>query len=368
MASSDHNDEEQRRLTEGTGGQAAAEGKPADPIEKLAKKRRRQRTVIISALAAGGVFQLNGWQVQAHGNRSTLSALPIQRVTVLPSSYIVLPTLSLTILQQLAQVTEQLRTLEKSHPALIGTTDYKRLTEIQASLAKQVDLRPENNPPYQMARAGDVKGAVAAIEGEGQADRAITEYQWTLLDVAHGARGRDTMAQFTALARPAMAYSVKALAALPAGDSSPKTKELKQQIAHVYHQVASFTVADDGVATADDRKLGREAADRELKIQQEVGASRDIMVAEWMVGNHAHLSGDSKAAELHLRGAVELAVALNDQAALAWSYSYLARAVATSNPAEARILERKAVAAAEADKSGDKTLDFLRIQLHLAMR
>jgi hypothetical protein len=349
--------------------EAGETAKAVDPMEKLAKKRRRQRTVIISALAAGGVFQLNGWQVQAHGNRSTLSASPIQRISILPGSFRILPSSFTALAQQLGQVSEQLRTLEKTNPGMIGSTDHKRLTDIQASLAKKLDLRPESNQSYQMARSGDVKGAVAAIEGEGQSDRAVSEYQWTLLDIAHGGRGRDTMAQFTAMAKPAMAYSAKVLGTLQASDTSPKSRELKQKIAQIYHQVASYTVPNDGVAAADDQKLGREAADRALKIQQEMGKPRDIMVAEWMSGNHAQRAGDSKAAELHLRHAAELAVALDDKAAVAWSYSYLSRAVATSNPAEARALEHKAVAAADADKSaGDATLEFLRIQMRLAMK
>lgn len=35
------------------------------------KRRRRVRALILGSLATGGVFQLNSWQAQAHGNRST---------------------------------------------------------------------------------------------------------------------------------------------------------------------------------------------------------------------------------------------------------------------------------------------------------
>lgn len=39
--------------------------------EALKAKKRRLRALIIGTVAAGGAFQLNGWQAQAHGNRSS---------------------------------------------------------------------------------------------------------------------------------------------------------------------------------------------------------------------------------------------------------------------------------------------------------
>lgn len=39
------------------------------------QRRRRVRALIIGSLAAGGAFQLNGWQAQAHGNRSSHSSV-----------------------------------------------------------------------------------------------------------------------------------------------------------------------------------------------------------------------------------------------------------------------------------------------------
>lgn len=40
-----------------------------------AKRRQRVRALILGSLASGGAFQLNGWQAQAHGNRSSKSAI-----------------------------------------------------------------------------------------------------------------------------------------------------------------------------------------------------------------------------------------------------------------------------------------------------
>jgi len=46
--------------------------KDDSPEAKHAKERRRRvRALILGSLATGGAFQLNSWQAQAHGNRST---------------------------------------------------------------------------------------------------------------------------------------------------------------------------------------------------------------------------------------------------------------------------------------------------------
>jgi len=46
--------------------------KDDSPESKQAKDRRRRvRALILGSLATGGAFQLNSWQAQAHGNRST---------------------------------------------------------------------------------------------------------------------------------------------------------------------------------------------------------------------------------------------------------------------------------------------------------
>jgi hypothetical protein len=46
--------------------------KDDSPESKQAKDRRRRvRALILGSLATGGAFQLNSWQAQAHGNRSS---------------------------------------------------------------------------------------------------------------------------------------------------------------------------------------------------------------------------------------------------------------------------------------------------------
>jgi hypothetical protein len=366
MGSSQGNDDDDKKET------ARQEAEINQTFAKLALRRRRQRSVIISALAAGGVFQLNGWQVQAHGNRSTLSASPIYRsfnplnVSALNTSGINVS--NIRVLADLGQVSEELRNFGKSHPGAVKSPEYRKMVEIKTTLAKQVNQRPPTGESFKLVRAGDTPAAVAIIEGAGRADQALGDYHWTLLDIANLGREHDTVGQFTALAKPAMDYTAKVLAGHKPGELSQEDRELRQQAAQLYHQIASFTVPNDGAASGDDLKLGREASDRALALRREVGTKREIMTAEWMAGNHARRAGDSKAAELHLHEAASLAVALDDKAALAWSYNYLAKALATSKPTEAKSFEQKALAAAEAGAGSDVTLDFLRTEMRLAMK
>jgi hypothetical protein len=56
-------------------------GRPADTDAERARKRRL-RGLVLGAMAAGGAFQLNGWQAQAHGNRSSHSVTSLRAATV----------------------------------------------------------------------------------------------------------------------------------------------------------------------------------------------------------------------------------------------------------------------------------------------
>jgi len=59
--------------------------KPVEPTEGTDEeraRRRRLKALIIGTIAAGGAFQLNGWQAQANGNRSSGKAAAIRGVMV----------------------------------------------------------------------------------------------------------------------------------------------------------------------------------------------------------------------------------------------------------------------------------------------
>jgi hypothetical protein len=340
-------------------------------------RRRHQRAVIISALAAGGVFQLNGWQVQAHGNRSSEESTVFQNTSFSPSDYVLLRQSAIAPnapeTRQLAQVTAELRALAKAHPGSDHSTDYQKLVAIKASLERKLQVRPTTSESLKYLRDGDVPAAVAVIEGEGWPERVLGEYSWALLDIAYLGRENEaftgkTMFEFVELAKPAMAYCEKALASLPQTGLSEKQLALKVRVAEIYHNIASFTVPDDGTATADDLRLGRDAANRGLKLREEIGSQPEIMLAHWMVGNHAYRAGDLKTAEQHLRQSTSLAASLHDAPALAWANTYLAKVVASSNPAAARALEKEAQRAIDSVQHQDLSIEFLRIQNRLAQK
>src|ERR1700738_4665087 len=92
---------------------------PADSLQKEAtnEKHRRAKALIVSALTAGGVFQINTWQVQAHGNRSSHTATKFQQAYFSPEDYLVMRQ-SLTapnaaVTGELAQLTSSLAKAQK---------------------------------------------------------------------------------------------------------------------------------------------------------------------------------------------------------------------------------------------------------------
>src|SRR5688572_25382587 len=86
---------------------------------ELTANRAKMRALIVSALAAGGVFQMNSWQIQAHGNRSSHSALAFQTPSISPEDYIlmrqVLTGPKTPDTDQLIQLSTQLRALNVSN-------------------------------------------------------------------------------------------------------------------------------------------------------------------------------------------------------------------------------------------------------------
>lgn len=59
------------------------EEKQSQETEAQRARKRRLRALIIGTVAAGGAFQLNGWQAQAHGNRSSHAATSMRDAAVL---------------------------------------------------------------------------------------------------------------------------------------------------------------------------------------------------------------------------------------------------------------------------------------------
>lgn len=58
-------------------------------LEAERARKRRLRALVVGAVAAGGAFQLNGWQAQAHGNRSSHAASSVRDAAVLTEDMVV---------------------------------------------------------------------------------------------------------------------------------------------------------------------------------------------------------------------------------------------------------------------------------------
>ena len=58
-------------------------------LEAERARKRRLRALVVGAVAAGGAFQLNGWQAQAHGNRSSHGVSSVRDAAVLTEDMVV---------------------------------------------------------------------------------------------------------------------------------------------------------------------------------------------------------------------------------------------------------------------------------------
>lgn len=340
-----------------TGGSGGKAGRP---------HRQHSRAVLISALAAGGVFQLNGWQVQAHGNRSSHAVATLSAITVTPNDYVLLrqslssPNAGET--RQLVEVTERIRSLRGQ---ALSSPQAQQLITLRETLKDKLRLRASTHQSLEFLRQGDTAAAIAAIEGEGWTERVLGEYLWALLDVAYLGRQGDAftaehMQEFVTLAKAATAYSEKALSSLPALGSSPQGAATKERIAEIYHNIASFTLPDDGTVSAADLKFGRQAADRALALRRELQRKPEIMRALWTVGKHQLRAGELAEARKSFQGSLQQATELKDLAGIAWSKSYLAKV--TPDPATARRLEADADRLVESGQAQDVSLQFLRLE------
>ena len=332
-----------------------------DGKAKRAFRSQPSRAVIISALAAGGVFQLNGWQVQAHGNRSSHAVASMSTVAFTPADYVLTrPSAepNAQAARQLALVTEQLR----GNRLAANAPEVQRLQALKAGLESQLQLGSTVRQSVEFVRQGDVDAAIAMIEGEGSPARVLAEYNWTLLDVAYMGREGNVftashMNEFVTLSKAAMAYSEKALR------SHPADRLVKEQVAEIYHNVASFTLPDDGAASASDLKLGRGAAEQALNLRQELGQKYETMVAYQMVGKHYLRAHQTEKARATFEAALKIATDLNDLPGIGWSKAELAKSVQKSDAQKARSLRSDAVRIAQKAEPKDVSLQALRLEL-----
>lgn len=326
-------------------------------------KRNKTRALILGALAAGGVFQMNSWQIQAHGNRSSHSATTTQHLYISPDDYVLMrgnltaPNLSQT--SELADVTLQMRSLLADG----GTPDspeYQALAARKAALEEEIGATRRTRQVLQFLDQGDVDGAVAAIEGEGWTEQVLGQYLFTLLDIANQISGTTAWQdKFVAIARPAAAYSERVLTTLPGSGLPTQDTAAKERAAEVLHNIASFIALMNPIDQLS-IDLGRAAAARSLAVRTELNRPREIMRAHWMVAQYHIRANRTDDAMNSLTISLQQAQALNDVPGYAWARFSMSKALKGVDPARSAQYYAEARDLAQGFEGEDTTIDFLR--------
>jgi hypothetical protein len=340
------------------------------------------RALIISALAAGGVFQMNSWQIQAHGNRSSHSALAFQSPSISPDDYVLMrqvltgPRTGDT--DQLTQLSIQLKALGGANNIAAMTESHQKLLGQKRAIEQKLGIPSTTRQVIRFLRQGDTDAAVAAIEGQGWPERVLQDYQWTLLDIAYLDEGdgqkftANQQKDFLAIAKPAASYVDKVLAVTSGHTLTTPELASKERVAEILHNIASFIVLMDNVdgATLD---FGQQAAERALKVRMELNKPDTIMRANWMVAQYHIRANRTEQAVKYLTTSLQQAEQLKDVPGIAWAKYSLANALRGSKSAASAVNTKNNAQAAKLDtevkqivsqfKGQDTTMDFLRIQL-----
>ncbi|HEX8088069.1 MAG TPA: hypothetical protein VF762_04410 [Blastocatellia bacterium] len=334
-------------------------------------RRKKMRALIMSTLAAGGVFQMNSWQIQAHGNRSSHTTLAFQTPYIAPDDYTLMrasmTTPNLADANELSQLIARLNSLQTAGTITGDSTEYQSLTERKEALAQQVGTPGTTREVIQFLRQGDVDGAIAAIEGQGWPERVLTEYEWTLLDISYLSNDQlstaaSRQADFLAIARPAAAYAERVLALTGASPSDPREVVVRQRAAEVLHNIASFIVLSAGVDNAS-LSFGQQSAERALQIRIGLNDPATIMRANWMVAQY-HIRANRTAEALdYLQTSLQQAQQLGNQAGILWAKFSMAKALRASQPQQAGSLEAEVRQGVDSFAGQDTTIDFLRLEL-----
>jgi hypothetical protein len=327
---------------------------------------QRTKALILSALTAGGVFQMNSWQVQAHANRSSHSVATFATPYFSPNDYVLMRrSLSMPNDALVREMIDIRRSLAAT-PRRLSTTEVTTLEQRRNAIEER--LRSDAPPQVvTMLRSGDISGAVASIEGEGFPERVLGDYMWALLDVAYLTRSDpatplDTKT-FDAIAAPAMDYSQQVLRTIPKGTVPPQDLAAKERAAEILHNIASFTVEEQNPSEAD-LKRALDAAQRALQVRQELKQPLATMRAYWMLGEVQRRAGQRDAATQSLNVALRQATTLKDRSGVAWANHSLARiAREAGDPADAKRHEAAARAIVKELAGKDTSIDFLRLEM-----
>ena len=231
--------------------------KKAQEEEDALKRRKRVRTLILGTLAASGAFQLNGWQAQAHGNRSSHSASALRSDLFLPQDYITFrqqltaPTAEETLV--LSRLSTRMTTLRSSPGMSRSKTSEMRTLQRQIdTIADKLRLRETSRQTLEFIQQGDMDAAVAVIEGEGDPERVSYEYLWTITDLAYsGSKGNqltsEPLAALTALSKRAMQYVDGARTKFPSRDRTDMERAVHAALGGTFINCGQNCVASERI-------------------------------------------------------------------------------------------------------------------------
>ena len=306
--------------------------------EEAVARRKRMRTLVLGTLAASGAFQLNGWQAQAHGNRSSHSVTALRSDLFLPQDYVTFrqqltapDAKDTVVLSRFASKLEDMRVqmLSGEKDARMEA-DFNALQKTADNLEGKLQLRETSRQALDLINKGDIDAAVAIIEGEGEPDRVTYEYLWTITDIAYLGR-KDTqltdanLPQLTALSARAMNYLAKLREMMPKSDHTHYETAILTRAAEIYHNIASYLIPDIGEPTAKGLQLGYEAAVKARELRSDLGQPIETVIADWVLGNYEARRGHiEEAVSIHKR-AMAQAERLGNPVQVAWNKFALAR-------------------------------------------
>jgi hypothetical protein len=305
-------------------------------LQEQASRRKQLRTLILGTLTATGAFHLDGWQAQAHGNRSSHSTAALRSDLFMPQDYV-------TFRQQvtapnaaetatLSQITHKIKDLQfQSTLSLSERTDLDSLQKQLDSLEEKRRLRETSGITLDLIRQGDIDGAVAAIEGTGDPERVTYEYLWVITDLAYlGRKGNqltaENQSELLAISQRGIRYadSMRDILLKQKERSATETVVLTR-IAEIYHNIASYLVPDIGQPSPAALAVAFDAAQKSKDLRADLGQPTEMLIAEWTVARLEALRGNEAVSERLHKEAITRAERMGDVVQVAWNKYSLAR-------------------------------------------
>ena len=207
------------------------------------------------------------------------------------------------------------------------------ITQQIQSLEGRLKLTPVSRQVVRFIEDGDLDAAEASLSGVGSLEDQLDAYVWTLSDVAL----KDSQNQILTtsnnlpLVKPLSELALKkadeALNLAATNPDSPGQEVLLAKSAALLHNVANYCLPDIGETTPECLKLGSVAADKALKVRQELGRELDRSRAMIISGRYAAETGDERQAKRFFKDAKKLAKKSNSEGTIIFAEIIEARTI-----------------------------------------